>query len=242
MPVFRLSSEILFPPPRLAEESGLLAIGGDLSVRRLLRAYSQGIFPWYNAGEPILWWSPMPRCVLLPGDFHLSRSLRKVLRRGDYHVSIDQSFAAVIRACATSGERQRQGTWISAEMVAAYEELFTLGFCHSVEVWAGTELVGGLYGVSLGRCFFGESMFHLCTDASKMALYALSQTLFLNNFLMIDMQLPTHHLLSLGGRLLEREAFESQLQDALGPRSLLSCPFPDQVLGLMNTGGGSVRR
>lgn len=225
MPVFRLGPEILFPPPRLAEGTGLLAIGGDLAPQRLLLAYSQGIFPWYNAGEPILWWSPMPRCVLLPGDFHLSRSLRRLWRRGDYRITIDQAFASVIRACALSGERGLSGTWISAEMVAAYEELFALGYCHSVEVWAGEELVGGLYGVSLGRSFFGESMFHIRTDASKIALYALSQTLFRSNFVMIDMQLPTPHLLSLGGRLLERAAFELLLQDALAPVDNPGRPF-----------------
>ena len=232
MPVFRLGTEIFFPPPRLAEESGLLAIGGDLTPQRLLLAYSQGIFPWYNEGEPILWWSPMPRCVLLPGDFHLSRSLRKLLRRGEYRVTIDQSFAAVIRACATSGERGLVGTWISTEMIAAYDELFALGFCHSVEVWTGEELVGGLYGVSLGRCFFGESMFHRHTDASKIALYALSETLFSCNFVMIDMQLATPHLLSLGGRLLDRGAFELLLKGPLEPGNSLCCPFPDQVVGL----------
>ena len=209
-----------------------MAIGGDLAPQRLLLAYSQGIFPWYNDGEPILWWSPMPRCVLLPGDFHLSRSLHKLWRREEYRVTIDHSFAAVIRACATSGERRLSGTWIGAEMIAAYEELFARGFCHSVEVWAGEELIGGLYGVSLGRCFFGESMFHVRTDASKMALYALSQTLFHSNFVMIDMQLPTPHLLSLGGRLLERGPFESLLKDALEPGNSPSRPFPDRVVGL----------
>lgn len=232
MPIFRLEPKIAFPPPQLAEENGLLAIGGDLSPQRLLLAYSQGIFPWYNAGEPILWWSPMTRCVLLPGDFHLSRSLRKRLRRGDYRITIDQSFAAVIQACATSGERQLSGTWISAEMVASYKELFTLGFCHSVEVWTGDELVGGLYGVSLGRSFFGESMFHVRPDASKMALYALSQTLFHHNFVMIDMQLPTLHLVSLGGRLLARRDFELLLQDALKTGSSRIRFFPRQVVGL----------
>lgn len=229
MPVFRLGSEILFPPSRLAEENGLLAIGGDLSPQRLLLAYSQGIFPWYNDGEPILWWSPMPRCVLLSGDFHLSRSLRKLIRSGKYSVTINQSFAAVIRACATSGERRLSGTWITTEMIAAYEKLFSLGACHSIEIWQGEELVGGLYGVSLGRCFFGESMFHVCSDVSKMALYALSQTLFRNNFVMIDMQLPTPHLLSLGGRLLERGAFDLLLKDTLHSRNSL---FPEQVIGL----------
>ena len=219
MPVFRLAAEIVFPPPYLAEENGLLAIGGDLSPQRLLLAYSQGIFPWYNAGEPILWWSPMTRCVLLPGDFHLSRSLSKVLRRGGYRITFDQAFAAVIHACAVNGDRQLTGTWLSAEMIAAYEDLFALGHCHSVEVWVGEELVGGLYGLSLGRCFYGESMFHRRRDASKVALYALSQTLFHNNFVMIDMQLPTRHLLSLGGRLLERSAFEALLRAALAPEN-----------------------
>ena len=232
MPVFRLGPEILFPPPRLAEESGLLAIGGDLLPQRLLLAYSQGIFPWYNDGEPILWWSPMPRCVLLPGNFHLSRSLCKLLRRGEYRLTIDQAFAAVIRACATSGERRLSGTWISAEMVAAYEDLYTLGFCHSVEVWDGEELVGGLYGVSLGRSFFGESMFHLRSDTSKLALYALSQTLFRSNFVMIDMQMPTPHLFSLGGRLLERGGFELLLKESLEPDKGLSRPFPAHVIGM----------
>lgn len=232
MPVFHLSPEIRFPPPRLAEENGLLAIGGDLSPQRLLLAYAHGIFPWYNAGEPILWWSPMPRCILLPADFHLSRSLRKLLRVGGYRVTIDQSFAAVIRACAISGERKSQGTWIGAEMITAYERFFALGFCHSVEVWSGEELVGGLYGVSIGRCFFGESMFHTHTDASKVALYALSKTLFSQKFVMIDMQLPTPHLLSLGGHLLEREDFELMLKKGLGRDDGESSPFPCQVAEL----------
>lgn len=225
MPVFRLNAEIVFPPPHLAEENGLLAIGGDLSPQRLLLAYSQGIFPWYNAGEPILWWSPMPRCVLLPGDFHLSRTLFKVLRREEYRITFDQDFAAVIRACAASGDRQLSGTWLSEEMITAYEHLFALGHCHSVEVWGGEELVGGLYGVSLGRCFYGESMFHRRSNASKVALFALSQNLFSNNFAMIDMQLPTRHLLSLGGRLLERAAFEALLRAALAPENKPGRPF-----------------
>lgn len=230
MPLFRLGSEFVFPPPRLAEADGLLAVGGDLSPQRLLLAYSQGIFPWYNEGEPILWWSPMSRCVLLPGDFHLSRSLRKLLRRGRYCVTIDRSFAAVIRACATCGGRKEEGTWIDAQMVAAYEALFALGHCHSLEVWDGTEIVGGLYGVSLGRCFFGESMFHLQTDASKVALHALAQTLFAAGYTMIDMQLPTPHLLSLGGRLLDRDSFESVLREAVFSEEGGETSFPRHVI------------
>ncbi len=165
-------------------------------------------------------------------DCALSRSLRKSLRTGEYRISFDQSFAAVIRACASSGKRWLSGTWITAEMVAAYEELFTLGFCHSVEVWVGEDLVGGLYGVSLGRSFFGESMFHIRTDASKVALYFLCQTLFNSNFVMIDMQLPTPYLLSLGGRILERGDFESLLKDAFELSNSQSSPFAAQVSGM----------
>lgn len=226
MPVFHLGTEIRFPPSRLAEGNGLLAAGGDLTPERLLLGYSCGIFPWFNIGDPILWWSPMERCVLLPGDFSPSKSLRRVLRAREYLVTIDQSFAEVIRACAKSGVRQLSGTWIGAEMIAAYEKLFSLGFCHSVEVWKGEELVGGLYGVSIGRCFFGESMFHSRNNTSKIALYALSQTLFLNQFVMIDMQMPTPHLLSLGGRVLDRESFERLLMVAIEP---LNFPFPGHV-------------
>lgn len=232
MTIFRLGTQLLFPPPRLAEANGLLAIGGDLAPQRLLLAYSRGIFPWYNTGEPILWWSPMPRCILSPGDFHLSRSLRQRLQSGVYRVTIDHSFSVVIHACASSGERKQQGTWISAEMISAYEQLFALGFSHSVEVWDGEEVVGGLYGVHLGRCFFGESMFHTRTDASKVALYALSKTLFNHEFAMIDMQLPTPHLLSLGGRLVEREPFELLLQRGFGSGGDQGCPFPSRVVEL----------
>jgi leucyl/phenylalanyl-tRNA--protein transferase len=232
VPVFRLGSKLHFPPPRLAEENGLLAIGGDLSPERLLLAYSLGIFPWYNEGEPILWWSPTPRCILGPGDFHLSRSLRRRVQSQDFQVTIDHAFATVIRACATSGERKSSGTWLNGEMIPAYEELFRRGFCHSVEVWAGEEVVGGLYGVSLGRCFFGESMFHACQDTSKVALYALSQTLFNAGFVMIDMQLPTSHLLSLGGQRIEREVFEKMLQKGLAPGDGEVGSFPSRVAGL----------
>lgn len=232
MAPFLLGSELLFPPAHLADGSGLLAVGGDLSPQRLLLAYSQGIFPWYNEHEPILWWAPSTRCVLLPGDFHPARSVRKLWRREEYRVTIDHAFEAVVEACATSGDRRKQGTWITVEMMDAYNGLYSLGFCHSVEVWSGEELVGGLYGVSLGRCFFGESMFHLRTGASKMALYVLSQTLFSNSFAMIDMQLPTPHLLSLGGRLLPRQDFEMLLRGSLEAKDSWCYPFPDTVAGV----------
>lgn len=217
----------------MAEPDGLLAVGGDLSPERLLLAYSRGIFPWFNTGDPFLWWSPMPRCVLLPGDLHISRSLRKTLRRPPFHLSFDCAFPQVIRACATCSERAAVGTWITDEMMSAYECLHTLGFAHSVEVWDGELLVGGLYGVALGCCFFGESMFHRRNDASKIALVALCAELFGAGYVMIDMQLPTQHLLSLGGRLLDRARFDALLQAGGTATFALDSPpfFPAKPVG-----------
>ena len=167
MPIFALSEEVVFPPPRLATREGLLAIGGDLSAERLLRAYRQGIFPWYSDDEPILWWSPDPRLVLYPREFHLSRSLERTIRRGDFSVTMDRAFERVIRECGRVRRETGEGTWIVAEMVEAYCGLHRAGFAHSVEVWQADDLAGGLYGVSLGRCFFGESMFTRVSNASK---------------------------------------------------------------------------
>lgn len=231
MPVFRLDDDLSFPPPALAEPDGLLAVGGDLSPQRLLLAYSLGIFPWFSAGDPILWWSPMPRCVLLPGDFHASRSLRKLLRSERYRVTFNHDFSAVIHACATSDERSRHGTWITPAMIGAYEELHRLGHAHSVEIWDGEELCGGLYGVQRGGVFFGESMFHYRSNASKVAMAGLSAICFAAGFLMIDMQLPTPHLLSLGGRLLERADFEARLRSGIASSPRFS-PFSHPVFSV----------
>lgn len=200
-----LSDELWFPPVAEAEEIGLLAIGGDLSPQRLLLAYSLGIFPWYNQGEPILWWSPNPRCVLFPEQLHVSKSLRKLMRRTDIRVTFDQTFDAVIESCRAA--RSAQGTWITPEMGRAYCELHRLGFAHSVECWQHGQLVGGLYGVSIGRCFFGESMFSLVSNASKLALATLSQQLILAGFRLIDCQQTSDHLLSLGATEISRENF-----------------------------------
>ena len=197
-----------FPPPEdaLEEPNGLLAVGGDLSPKRIERAYRSGIFPWFETGGPLLWWSPDPRAVLRPGDLKISRSLGKRLRRGDYAVTIDTAFDAVIAACA--GPRPNAtGTWITSDMQAAYRHLHEIGYAHSFETWRGDELVGGLYGVSWGAAFFGESMFARADDASKVAFCHLHVLALQRGFEMIDCQMPTSHLLSLGVRDMPRATF-----------------------------------
>lgn len=204
-----------FPPLHYAlrEPDGLLAIGGDLAPGRLLRAYRQGIFPWYSAGQPILWWSPDPRAVLFPGEIHLGRSLRRTLRKVPFHISLDQAFGQVVHACA--GPRPHaDGTWITPEMQAAYVELHRLGHAHSVEAWQGERLVGGLYGIAIGRSFFGESMFSHATDASKVAFAHLARQLLAWNFELIDCQMQTAHLARFGARPLPRETFVRHLARA----------------------------
>ena len=196
----------------LAEPPGLLAAGGDLSVERLALAYSRGIFPWFSSGQPILWWSPAPRMVLFPSELKISRALAKVLRHRAYRVSCDQDFGGVIQACAASPRPGQDGTWISPQMVAAYCRLHAAGLAHSFEVWMNGELAGGLYGVALGRMFFGESMFHRRSDASKIAFVHMVQHLAHHGFTMMDCQVHTPHLESLGGRLIARDRFMARLQ------------------------------
>jgi leucyl/phenylalanyl-tRNA--protein transferase len=215
MPIFRLVDEPIFPPPDYADPSGLLAVGGDLSNERLLEAYRLGIFPWYSDDQPILWWSPDPRLTLDLKDFKISRSLRKTLTKGIFQVTFDHAFEAVIRACAVVPREAQNGTWITDEMQKAYVNLHGLGYAHSVESWFGGKLAGGLYGVSLGRCFFGESMFHLKTDASKVALAALVEKLKSWDFHFIDSQMTTEHMLRLGAKELPRRIFLKRLQSAL---------------------------
>ena len=202
-----------FPSVKLAlrEPDGLLAAGGDLSPQRLIAAYQRGIFPWYSQGQPILWWCPDPRAVLTPGEFKTSRSLGKTMRNRGFVTRIDTAFDAVIRACGSS-EIRPGGTWLSGEMRAAYSDLHRLGYAHSFETWHGDRLVGGLYGVAIGRVFYGESMFSLESDASKIALRRLCDELVAREFHMIDCQMATPHLLSLGARLIPRSAFIIQLQ------------------------------
>ncbi len=205
-----------FPPlhSALDHPNGLLAAGADLSLPRLLDAYRRGIFPWFSEGEPILWWSPHPRMVLFPDELRVSRSLAKRLRRRDFEVRADSAFASVMAACAAPRQGQ-SGTWISAPMIDAYTRLHTAGYAHSVETWIAGELVGGLYGVAIGRAFYGESMFTRVTDASKIAFVHLVRQLRRLGFGMIDCQMQTAHLASLGGREISRPNFTSCLRELL---------------------------
>jgi leucyl/phenylalanyl-tRNA---protein transferase len=206
-----------FPPVdrALREPDGLLAAGGDLSPSRLLAAYRRGIFPWYSRGQPILWWCPDPRAVLMPDQMKVSRSLAKTIRNRGFVTRVDTAFREVIRACGSS-ELRPGGTWLSPEMRAAYMKLHKLGFAHSVETWLEDRLVGGLYGVALGEMFFGESMFSLERDASKVALKRLCDELLARRFHMIDCQMATPHLLSLGAELIPRAQFTRVLTTHVG--------------------------
>jgi leucyl/phenylalanyl-tRNA---protein transferase len=215
MPIFKLGNECIFPPADLAAKSGILAIGGDLSSDRLLAAYRQGIFPWYSDGEPLLWWSPDPRFVLFPKDLRISRSMKKVLRRGAFTVTFDRDFGGVIAACRKPRKNQ-DGTWITEEMVKAYHKLHLMGFAHSAEVWQKEKLVGGIYGVSLGLCFFGESMFSEVNNASKVALIHLLNRLKALEFRLLDCQVYTSHMESLGARFISRTLFMRLLEESLG--------------------------
>jgi len=214
MPVYQLPRLPLFPDPEDADESGILAVGGDLSPIRLLSAYRQGIFPWFEADQPIIWWCPDPRLILDPDGLKISKSLRKTIRRGIYEVRMDTDFAGVIRQWAAL--REDPGTWITTGMEQAYLELHRLGLAHSVESWHEGTLVGGLYGVYLGRCFFGESMFSTRSDASKVALYALVHHLQAHKLEMIDCQISSSHLLSLGAVEIPRRVFLQRLRRAMG--------------------------
>lgn len=230
MPVYLLSEDIAFPSPQLAEE-GLLAVGGDLSRKRLLLAYRMGIFPWYSKYEPILWWSPDPRLVLYPGDLRVSKSLQKTIKKGLFKITMDQAFEVVINACAHSRTSADEGTWIVEEMVDAYCDLHESGFAHSVEAWQEDRLAGGLYGVSLGRCFFGESMFTHISNASKVAFVALVKHLQALDFDLIDCQVSTPHLLRFGAREIPRARYLNELKKSLKPATLkgrwsLAAPWP----------------
>lgn len=209
-----LDEEPGFPPVEsaLSDPPGLLAAGGDLSPQRLLAAYRRGIFPWYSAGEPILWWSPDPRMVLRPAELKISRSLMRMLRNASYEVRLDSAFADVVAACAAAPRRGQRGTWISTEMRAAYGRLHALGYAHSVETWIDGRLAGGLYGVAIGRAFFGESMFHCVNNASKVALAHLCAYLQRRNFGIIDCQMETSHLASLGALPIPRCEFIATLK------------------------------
>ena len=204
-----------FPDPRTAPEDAPLALGGDLSVSRLLEAYSRGIFPWFSDGEPILWWSLDPRFVLAPGDCKINHGLRRELKKDVWEITFDHAFAEVIRSCKGAPRPDQDGTWITADMIAAYEGLHEAGYAHSVECWREGKIVGGLYGVSLGGVFFGESMFHKTANASKIAFAALVDRLVEWEFDLIDCQQPTDHLATFGAECIPRDEFLDILEEAL---------------------------
>jgi len=215
MPVYRLSKRLVFPSPEMADEGGLLAVGGDLSVKRLVLAYSMGIFPWYSEGYPILWWSPDPRLILIPEEIKVSKTLRQTIRQGRFRVTVNEAFEEVIRNCATVKRKGEHGTWITEEMISAYIRLHNAGYAHSVESWDEDGLAGGLYGVMMGRAFFGESMFTKRSNASKVALVVYATELGHNGCELIDCQVTTKHMKSLGAKEIPRADFMKRLEKAL---------------------------
>lgn len=215
MAIYRLSDEIVFPAPELSEEDGLLAFGGDLSMERLLLAYSHGIFPWYNPGDEILWWCPKPRFIIKPNEIKISKSMKKIIKKGIFEVSFNNDFEGVISNCKGLREETEEGTWITDEMKEAYINLHNHGYALSVETYLDGELVGGLYGVIIGKCYFGESMFSKVSNASKIALIALAEVLEEQGFIFIDCQMHTKHLESMGGRFVEWDEFKEMLQEGI---------------------------
>ena len=215
MPVYWLSPEPVFPDPRQAGVEGLVAVGGDLTPARLVEAYRQGVFPWYDLGSPILWWCPDPRLILEPERLHVPRRLERILRQELFTLSLDLDFEGVINSCASVHLHREQGTWILPEMINAYCRLHKLGYAHSLEVWRSGELVGGIYGVALKKAFFGESMFHRVDNASKVALVSLMRLLSNRGFHFLDCQQTTRHLLQFGAREVSRNTFLTRLDQAL---------------------------
>ncbi len=222
MPVYLLDKELSFPPPEDANEEGIVAVGGDLSPERLLLAYRQGIFPWPARGYPLLWFSPDPRFALHPASAHVSRSLRKVIRRGELEVTADRAFSKVIAACAAMPRPHQQGTWITQELQQGYLGLHDLGYAHSIEAWRDGELVGGLYGVALGRTFAGESMFATEPDASKVAFTTLLGHLASWGYRIVDCQVHTEHLARFGASMWPRSRFLAEWRSAAEEPSILA--------------------
>ncbi|MBC5628790.1 leucyl/phenylalanyl-tRNA--protein transferase [Clostridium sp. NSJ-6] len=214
MPIYQLPDEIIFPNPELAEEDGLLAVGGDLSFERLLLAYCNGIFPWYSDGDPILWWCPKPRFIIKPNEVKISKSMKRVFNSGKFKVTFDNDFEGVIRNCKELREN-KEGTWINNDMMEAYINLFKKGFASSVEVYRDEKLIGGLYGVKIGKCFFGESMFSIETNASKVALISICKRLEEEEYIFLDCQMHTNHLESMGGKFVSWEDFKLMLEDGI---------------------------
>lgn len=220
MPVYFLNDSLVFPDPRYAESSGLLAVGGDLQVERLLLAYKSGIFPWYSEGDPILWFSPDPRLILIPDRLRVSMSLKKVLNSDAFEVRFDTCFSEVIYRCSKTKRKDQNGTWLTKEMIDAYIEMHKEGYAHCVETYQNGELVGGLYGVSIGGAFFGESMFHTMSNTSKVALFHLVERLKSWDFDFIDSQVPTEHMRRLGAQEIDRENFLKMLKKTLAKKTI----------------------
>jgi len=209
--MFLLTNDLIFPPIEMADEDGLLAIGGDLSTERLLLAYRSGIFPWYNEDEPICWWSPDPRFVLFPGELKVSKSMQSVLRQGSFRFTINRAFKEVIQTCKTISRKDQPGTWISPAVQEAFIQLHQLGHAHSAETWMDGRLVGGLYGIRMGNIFFGESIFSVVSNASKFAFINYVQQLQKENVQLIDCQVYTRHLETMGARMIGRAYFIAML-------------------------------
>ncbi len=222
MAISQLGKEIVFPPVHLADENGLLVIGGDLSIERLLLAYKSGIFPWYEDGQPILWWSPDPRFVLYPKSLKISRSLQQLINKKQFEITYDTAFQEVIEHCKKIERPQQKGTWITDEMVEGYVQLHQQGYAHSVEVWDDDELVGGIYGVSLGKCFFGESMFSKKNNSSKVGFALFVQKLEAMDFRLIDCQVYTDHLAGFGAEMIPRERFIGEVENGMSDEKLKS--------------------
>ena len=215
MPVYILGDDIVFPDPNESEDTGLLAVGGDLRPERLLLAYSSGIFPWYSEDDPILWFSPDPRLIFELTDYKPGRTLKKLINSNRYEVRIDTDFESVIRQCAKVPRTGQSGTWITDEMISAYMKLYELGYAHSFETYENEKLVGGLYGVSLGKAFFGESMFHIRKDASKIAFHFLIEKCRQLNFSFIDSQVPNEHMKQMGCVEISRGYFLNRLKESM---------------------------
>ena len=211
--MYLLDKHLYFPPFTEVDESGLIAIGGDLSSERLLLAYQNGIFPWYNEDEPILWWNPSPRCVLFPEKLIISKSMHQLIRRKEFRFTINQAFENVIRHCKNIKRKDGNGTWINEDIVDAYTKLYRLGYVLSAEAWLGNELVGGLYGVKIGNVFFGESMFSNKSNASKFAFINIVQQMQKEGVKLIDCQMRTEHLISLGAEVIDQDHFQQLLKE-----------------------------
>lgn len=215
MPIFKLTKENIFPNPELSEEDGLLAIGGDLSLERLILAYCNGIFPWYNDGEAILWWCPKPRFIIIPKEIKISKSMKKIIEKENFKITFNNDFNGVISNCKSLRENNNEGTWISDDMKNAYINLYNNDYAISVETYLKDELVGGLYGVKIGKCFFGESMFSKVSNGSKIALIKLAEKLASEGFIFIDCQMHTDHLESMGGKFVEWDIFKELLHKGI---------------------------